>query len=95
MTGTLADQVGSARPDRRGSVPRRYAVSLEVVACTALVVSTLVAATVVSIGIARADGLATTAPADPSVAVAVLIGLVLAGWGGVTILMTRDLPRRH
>ena len=35
--------------------PRRHAVSLELMACVALVVSTIVAATVVSIGIARAD----------------------------------------
>jgi hypothetical protein len=34
---------------------RRHAVSLELMACVALVVSTIVAATVVSIGIARAD----------------------------------------
>ena len=34
--------------------PRRYAASLEVMACVALVVSTIVAATVVSIGLARA-----------------------------------------
>jgi hypothetical protein len=35
--------------------PRRYAASLELMACAALVISTIVAVTVVSIGIARAD----------------------------------------
>lgn len=35
--------------------PRRHVASLELMACIALVVSTLVAATVVSIGIARAE----------------------------------------
>jgi hypothetical protein len=35
--------------------PPRYAASLELMACVALVVSTIVAATIVSIGIARAD----------------------------------------
>jgi hypothetical protein len=39
--------------------PQRYAVSLELMACVALVVSTIVAATVVSIGIARAETVAT------------------------------------
>jgi hypothetical protein len=95
MTGTLTDRVGFARPNRQSPEPRRHAVSLEVMTCMALVVSTLVAAMVVSIGIARADGLATAAPADASVAVAVLMALVLAGWGGLTVVMTRDLPRRR
>ena len=52
--------------------PRRYAVSLELMACIALVVSTIVAATVVSIGIARADMAATPDP-----------GKIASSWSGL------------
>jgi len=95
MTGTLADRVGFEHPDRRDPSPRRHVASLELMAGMALVVSTVVAAAVVSIGIARADVPATVAAGDHSFAVAVLVGLVLAGWGGLTALMTRDAPRRE
>ena len=94
MTGTLTEQVGFARPNRRDLVPRRYAASLELIACMALVVSTMVAATVVSIGIARADALGPATAAGGSFALAVLIGLVLGCWAWLTVLMTRHAPRR-
>jgi hypothetical protein len=60
----------------------------------ALVISTVVAATVVSIGIARADTLAAEVVADRSFAVAALLGLILAGWGWLTVRVTRPAPRR-
>jgi hypothetical protein len=64
-------------------------------ASIALVASTAVAAAVVSIGIARAEALDVTYTADDSFALAVVFGLVLASWGGLTILVTRNAPRRH
>jgi len=91
MNATRA--AGRARR-RRAAAPRRYLASLELLAGMALVLSTVVAATVVSIGIARADASAAVSMADHSVAVAVMLGLILAGWAGLTALMTRDAPPR-
>jgi len=93
MTGTLTERVGFERPNR-GSPSRRYAASLEVVAGMALVVSTVVAATVVSIGIARADTLGAATPSESSFAIAVLLALIFAGWGGLTAVAVRSRRRR-
>jgi hypothetical protein len=93
MTGTLADRVGFEHPSRQGPLPRRHMASLELIAGAALVVSTVVAATVVSIGIARADAPVAAAASDSSLALAVLLGLVLGGWACLTVLMTRHAPR--
>jgi hypothetical protein len=94
MTGTLTDRVGLEHPNRRNPAPRRYAASLELIAGVALVISTVVAATVVSIGIARADALAAAPMADHSFAVAVMLGLIFVGWAGLTALMTSNVPPR-
>jgi hypothetical protein len=94
MTGTLADRVGFAHPDRRNRTPRRHAASLELMASIALVASTVVAAAVVSIGIARAEALGVSYAADDSLALAVVFGLVLAVWGGLTMLVARNAARR-
>jgi hypothetical protein len=90
MTGTVADQVGFEHPKRRSR--RRAVTMLELLASLALMLSTVVAATVVSIGIARADSAGLATPVDHSFALAVLLGLVLGGWGWLTVLMTRDAP---
>ena len=92
MTRTLADGGGFAHPTPRELPPRRYLASLELMAGVALVVSTVVAATVVSIGIARADGLGPAPAPDGALALAVLFGMVLGGWGLLTVLMTRGTP---
>jgi hypothetical protein len=92
MTGTLTDQVGFETPNRREPSRRWAGASLELLASTALVVSTVVAATVVSIGMARADVPGTSTVGDPSFALAMLLGLVLGGWGWLTVLMARDAP---
>lgn len=94
MTGTLVNRVGFAHADRRSLSPSWYAASLQLVAGVALVVSTAVAATVVSIGIARADEAVAAASTGRSFAVAVLIGLTLAGWRGLTALTTRPVASR-
>jgi hypothetical protein len=94
MSGTQADQVGFVNEDRRDSVPRRHVAALELMAGVGLVVCTAVAATVVSIGIARADTLAGAPTAGRSFAVALLLALVLAASGGVTALVMRSVPRR-
>ena len=94
MTGTLADQVGFEHPNRRSPSPRRPAAPLELIAGVALVVSTVVAATAVSIGIARADVVGAAAAGERSFAVALLLGIIFAGWGALTVLMIRRAPRR-
>jgi hypothetical protein len=94
MTGTLTDGVGFEHSNRRDPSPKRYAASLELMASMALVVCTVVAATVVSIGIARADALVAEPMADRTFAVAALLGLMLATWGWITVLVTRTAPPR-
>jgi H+/gluconate symporter-like permease len=69
-----------------------------VVTTAALVVSIAVAATVVSIGIARADSLAHVAESGSGrFAVAAFVAFVIAGLGGLTATMVRDgqSPARH
>jgi len=93
MTGTLADRVGFEHPNRRIPSPLRPAAPLELIAGVALVVSTVVAATAVSIGIARADVVGAAAAGERSFAVALLLGLIFAGWGALTVLMIHRAPR--
>ncbi len=75
--------------DARGS-----AVLAQAIASLALVLSLAVALTAVTIGIARADGLAAAAQ-DPHArfAAAILLALALAGMGGLTARMSRGSAR--
>jgi glycerol uptake facilitator-like aquaporin len=69
----------------------RPAACVELIATVALALSTLVAVTVVSIGIARADVFGTRADTDAApFAIALFIGLLLAAMGGLTALMARE-----
>jgi glycerol uptake facilitator-like aquaporin len=75
-------------PDRRGPVAL-----VELIATVALALSTLVAATAVSIGFARADVLGARADADVApIAIAMLIAFLLTAMGGLTALMA-EAPR--
>jgi heme/copper-type cytochrome/quinol oxidase subunit 3 len=73
---------------------RRNVVAAELIASIGLAVSTLVAATVVSIGIARADVASNVIDNESGVfAIALLLGLLFIGMGGLTFL---SLPHhRH
>ena len=73
---------------------RRNVVAAELIASIGLAVSTLVAATVVSIGIARADVASNVIVNESGVfAIALLLGLLFIGMGGLTFL---SLPHhRH
>jgi hypothetical protein len=74
---------------------RWSAAAVEMAATVGLALSTLVAITAVSIGIARADVLAAQTDADgASLAIALFIGLLLAGMGGLTAVMAHD-PAPH
>jgi hypothetical protein len=67
--------------------------ALALIASAALAVSTAVVATVVSMGIARADIVGRMADGDNApFAVAVFLGLVLAGMGALTAMATRRKP---
>jgi len=73
----------------------RPATRVELIAAVALALSTLVAVTAVSIGIARADVFGAHAHSDTApFAIALFIGLLLAAMGGLTALMAAEpLPR--
>jgi hypothetical protein len=95
MTGTLTGRVGFEHPNRRALAPRRYTASLQLLASAALLLSTVVAVAVVSIGIARAGPLEAARSAEGSLAAVILFALIFAGWGGLTALMARHMPRRN
>ena len=71
--------------------------TLALIATAALAVSTVVAATVVSIGIARAEMLGAAQNDDARLAVAVFLGIVFAGMGGLTAVaaFSRARARRR
>jgi hypothetical protein len=73
---------------------RKAPVILELVATVVLVVSTAIAATVVSIGIARAD-VPGAADADAPLAIALFVGLALVAMGGMTAMFAVQRRRRH
>jgi hypothetical protein len=72
------------RPESR----TRPVASVELIATVALALSTIVAATAVSIGIARADVFGIRADGDSApFAIALLVGLLLLAMGGLTAMM--------
>ena len=82
------EAAGFAPPANRalGSEHRTVAVA-ELVASLALALCTLIAATVVSIGIARADVASNVIDNEGGLfAVALLLGLLFIGMGGLTVL---------
>ena len=83
-----AGEVGFISPtsDHRFATRRRAAV--ELVATLALFISLIVAATAVSIGVARAQAFGSVADGDGvSLAVAMFFGFVLAGMGMLTAVL--------
>ena len=79
-------------PEKTGAKPRPV-VMVELIATVALALSTLVAVTAVSIGIARADTIGAADHASAPVALALFIGLLLSGMGGLTALMAKGSER--
>jgi hypothetical protein len=88
-------------PRRAGDEPRRTAAPkhcaprhvafVELFTTAALAVSTAVAVTAVSIGIARADVIGAVAKGDStSLAIALFIGLLFAAMGGLTAAVASD-----
>lgn len=67
---------------------------VELIATIALALSTLIAVTAVSIGIARADVFGAHADAGTApLAIALFVGLLLSGMGGLTAIMADDRSR--
>jgi len=91
MPNDLTDGVGFVSPSVRTSAAKRRFARAELIATIALAVCLVVALTAVSIGMARADTLGIIAETDSGrLALAVMLGLVLVGMGGVTALMSRS-----
>ncbi len=88
MTFDRIDRTGFASPRSVRTRGHRCTAVAQLITSAALVLSIAIAATAVSIGIARADGLAAVAE-DSGTPVAVLLALVLVGMGGLTAWMIR------
>jgi hypothetical protein len=92
MAYDSVDHAGFAPPRRVRTGRRRSTAVAQLITSIALVASIAVAATAVSMGIARADGFPAVAE-DSSTHVAVLLGFVLVGMGGLTAWMTGGRAR--
>ena len=77
----------TAPPDRALGHERRRVAVASLIASAALVFATVVVATVVSVGIARADVASNVIDNEGGLfAVALLLGLLFIGMGGLTVL---------
>ena len=91
MTRDRIAAIGFQHPvrSRRPLTPRNVAFA-ELIMTSALVLSIAVAATAVGIGIARAEAAsALSGNHDGTLALATLLGLLIAGMGGITAAVTR------
>jgi hypothetical protein len=80
---------------RRGGSGHRIVALAELVTSLALAASTLIAATVVSIGIARADVASNVIDNEGGLfVVALVLGLLFIGMGGLTILSLPHHPQK-
>ena len=92
MTFDRIDRTGFASPRSVRTHGHRCTAVAQLITSVALVLSIAVTATVVSIGIARADAFP-AATEDSSAHVAVLLALVLASMGGLTAWVTAGRAR--
>ncbi len=94
---TPLDDAGFAAPAEHPlGHERRHVAIASLIASAALVFATIVAATVVSVGIARADVVGNVIDNEGGLfAVALLLGLLFIGMGGLTMLTLSDHPRLH
>lgn len=97
MTELIGKEVGFASPanERKFSICRT---GIELAATAGLALALVIAAAAVSIGMARAQALGSAAHhgGGPLAIAAVGLGVVVAGWGGLSALVARDttLPPR-
>ncbi|MGD0023087.1 MAG: hypothetical protein ABSC37_00475 [Xanthobacteraceae bacterium] len=86
----LTGKVGFASPITEKKFSKRRTAGVELIATVALAVSLLIAATAVSIGMARAQALGAVGDSDGApFAIALFFGLVMAGMGGLTAIAAR------
>ncbi len=78
----------------KGAPKYRSIACVELITTAALALSTAVAVTAVSIGIARADTMVAASSGDGApLAIALFLGLLLAGMGGLTAMMADGKSR--
>ena len=89
-------EMGFAPPPKPALGRDRRSVALaELLASIGLAAGTLIAARVITAGIARADGLAAMPSQHTSlISVALILGLLLAGMGGLTAMSLAPSRRR-
>ncbi len=95
---TPIGSTGFAPPSGRSlGNERRTAAFAELVAIVGLALSTIVAATVVSVGIARADVVSDVVGNEGSLfGVALVLGLIFVAMGGLTVFtMPTHKPKKH
>lgn len=87
----LTGKVGFASPVTERKLSARRNAGVELIATVALAISLAIAASAVSIGVARAQSFGAVAHSDNApLLIAVLLGLLLAGMGGLTAVAARD-----
>jgi len=87
----LTGKAGFASPAIEKRFSKRRSAGVELVATIALAVSLAIAATAVSIGMARAQALGAVGDNNGApLALAVCFGLAMAGMGGLTAIAARD-----
>jgi hypothetical protein len=75
-------------PDvRHMGAPRHRSINVELIITAALALSTAVAATAVSIGIARADMIGTMSRSDPPFAIVLLVAMMLGAIGTLSAVI--------
>ena len=91
------DSPGFTAPNGRALGNERRTVALaELVAIVGLALSTIVAATVVSVGIARANVVGNVIDNEGSLfAVALVLGLIFIAIGGLTLTLPGHRPKKH
>jgi hypothetical protein len=89
MSRNSTRYTGIEHEHRQACAPRHRSIAfVELITTAALALSTAVAVTAVSIGIARAEVVGTVAKADGApFAIALLIGLLLSAMGALTAFM--------
>ena len=87
----LTGKVGFASPVSERRLSRRRILGVELIAAVALTVCLIVAVTAVSIGMARAQALATIDRHDHTpFVVALFFGALMAGMGGLTAIAASE-----
>jgi hypothetical protein len=84
-----AREVGFERPAARRPALRHRAICWQLLTTLTLAISTLLAATVLTLSYAHADTLSFGESDSAPLALALFLGLVLVGMGGLTAIMAR------